>query len=222
MEWPKKINFRNKISMLEKFVNGPTSRTFLQRCKRFGKFNTDSQENEDLSAAVATCMNLDDYDLITNDEVQQIQIVEYLLDIESKRWNPPKSGFNRRRGTFDIPFQTKIYTEWVSHLIFTNTYAGYKILSNVECLFQWNNGEMVKIRHINNIVDGKHANRFHRMFLEESRLYHDEIKNMQIKHNLLLRESQHKEPPKFAYNDDRGFFDIPFQTEAYRQWVRNA
>lgn len=29
-----------------------------------------------------------------------------------------------------------------------------------------------------------------------------------------------KEPPKYAFNEDRGFFDIPFQTEKYQTWVR--
>lgn len=116
MESQRTIGFRNKLnlSMLGKLVNSEKSRTFFQKCKLFGKLNVDSHEKEDsLSDAVANCMNLEDYDLITNDEIQQIQIVEYLLNRESKNWSPPKSGFNRRRGTFDIPFRTKIYIEWV-------------------------------------------------------------------------------------------------------------
>lgn len=39
------------------------------------------------------------------------------------------------------------------------------------------------------------------------------------KYYLLERESQNKRPPKWRYNNYRATFDIPFESEQYKQWV---
>lgn len=110
-------HFQNKFSasILGKLINSEKSQKFLQRWKNVEKSNVEPSKMEDIPDGVTEYpMNMDDYDLITYDEVRQSQIIAYLLDRESKRRNPPKSGFNKRRGTFDIPFRSMMYREWVS------------------------------------------------------------------------------------------------------------
>lgn len=67
----------------------------------------------------------------------------------------------------------------------------------------------------------------------ESRIYSDncetpEVINrieklrgeLRVKYYLLYRESRNKIPPKWRYNNLRGKFDVKFESEIYKQWVR--
>lgn len=64
------------------------------------------------------------------------------------------------------------------------------------------------------------GNKLYRMYLEERKTLQEKLENDETKHILLVMESDDKEPPKWIFNEDRGFFDIPFKTEKYRNWVR--
>lgn len=64
------------------------------------------------------------------------------------------------------------------------------------------------------------GNKLYRMFLEEHGKIDDKMQRDYTKRILLAMETLDKEPPKYAFNEDRGFFDIPFQTEKYQTWVR--
>lgn len=58
---------------------------------------------------------------------------------------------------------------------------------------------------------------------EASKRIHDFDKlshYLKVKYYLLERESKNKVPPKWRYDNDRGTFDIAFETEAYKHWVK--
>lgn len=41
-----------------------------------------------------------------------------------------------------------------------------------------------------------------------------------IKYKLLNKESRKERPPHQGFNKSRGKFDIPFETEQYKKWVK--
>lgn len=44
-------------------------------------------------------------------------------------------------------------------------------------------------------------------------------KPIQITEYLLKRESQNEKPPLSGFKHIRGLFEVPFETETYRNWV---
>lgn len=51
--------------------------------------------------------------IIPNDMKRKNQIIDRLLELESKFDEPPKWLYNHLRNLFHVPFQTETYKEWV-------------------------------------------------------------------------------------------------------------
>lgn len=45
-------------------------------------------------------------------------------------------------------------------------------------------------------------------------------RQLAVKYKLLVKESKKERPPNQGFNKLRGKFDIPFETEQYKEWVK--
>lgn len=71
------------------------------------------------------------------------------------------------------------------------------------------------------MIHEKFGNNIYTTYLKALKLIEDTFDDDVKRMRLLSREARGKDPPSFAYNDDRGFFKIEFKTVKYQQWVRN-